>query len=511
MLAKNKAFYLVFFGLILLHLVLFNAQRLYPFADLPHHLAEATIYRYAGQGDNQLAHYYPFDLAPYANAFHILFMANPLFASVEIGAKIFHSIYLLLLPLSIWLLIRELEGDIWFSLMAFLYLYNYDFCWGLSAFSFFLPLFFVFWAVLIKYKKSNKIRHNIALILLLGFIYHVHIMGFFFVGAVLLLAVLFFDRDSFKRPGMKVIFVLPFLGGAGIALMNAVAVKRVGSYLLRYYADMTVLNFPSRMREFLLFDNLILFGGRKGELVAAVFSFFVIGLIIQRLYQAYQHRTFRQSLGFGKYLYPVLVCALLCFFLLPHKIPGHGSPYQRFSSLFFLGLIVLGALLKPRSSKGLKITICVLVSIHFLLWGYFLTDFNRQNRGFTRDFFPVAQPGKVLTGMIFDKIYRRFPVYIHFPDFYIVWRKGIAATAMQKYGYVIFDNNLARRPLPAYDEWLSASSNLIPEDFAADLLLVRGIPSAKFRRFVDRHFRLLRAAGQWLLYERKPFKLTPVP
>jgi hypothetical protein len=276
----------------------------------------------------------------------------------------------------------------------------------------------------------------------------------------------------------------------------------LGAFLVHYYRNPMNINLVFRVRELLVFDNYFLRPGHAGENIALFFTFFVMLTVFFRYRHYLTASKEQRPKSRAAFLYPVLILPLALFFFLPYKIPGHDSQYVRFTGLFFLGLIVWGSLWGRGSTPRFRLALIAVVLAHFLLWADCFIDFNRENRGFDREFFPQAADGKVLTGAIFQKRFRRLPAYIHFPDYYIIWRQGIAATALLRYGYVIFDNDLPRKPLPAYDEFILPDSPLAEENFRTDYLLVSGEAPDRFRDFLAQRFRLLKHSGQWRLYER---------
>ena len=71
----------------MMHLLLVGNVRIYPFVDVPNHLALANIYRYYGQPTNQFAQFYNLNTFLKPNTFHLFFCGSKIFPSVEFGNK----------------------------------------------------------------------------------------------------------------------------------------------------------------------------------------------------------------------------------------------------------------------------------------------------------------------------------------------------------------------------------------------------------------------------------------
>src|SRR5690606_2603692 len=125
---NKPIFWLLFFAGIHVFLIFFSP--LLPFVDLPNHLAEATIYRYYHSPGNLFSDYYALVPWFYPNQFHLWFCALPVFPTVELGNRFFYGLYILLLPVSIYLIVKELKGNLWFSLFSLLFLYGYNVTYG---------------------------------------------------------------------------------------------------------------------------------------------------------------------------------------------------------------------------------------------------------------------------------------------------------------------------------------------------------------------------------------------
>ncbi len=498
---SHRTFFIILTAFFFAHLLFFDQLRLLPFSDYLNHLSEATIYRYSGQPDNDFHLYYPYRLFPYANVFHILFMGSPFFPSVEFGGKLFVSLYMVLLPLSIFLLIRRLGGDIWFTFLSFLYLYNRSFYWGFLPFAFSIPIFFLlFLAILISLEKRN-ILWDVTVALLMVFLYTIHFMTAVYAVLIYVAVVLTACRrnpSSLFRRTLVMAPLLILLVVAGLTKGDPGLMKFLGEY---YTADFGP-SWAWRVKELLVFDNKFLSVDTLGDNIGLFFSLGVIGALVFRGLVARRMPPDPALRRARRIIWPLLAGPLVCFFLLPPHVQRHGNEYQRFSTFFFLGLVIYGSLFVRTSPKTFRYGLCGFAFLNFVLWGRCLVMFENANQGFNREFFADINPRATLGALIYEAYYGHFPAYRHFPNYYIIWHKGIAATNLTIYRYYIFDGIDPARRTPCLDEHVELRDSLKQPHLNADYLLVRGRVPERHESQLSQGFDKVRRSGPWILLKR---------
>src|SRR5688572_30227451 len=130
--ARNVTWVIV--GIHALFLIL---TPLFPFIDLPNHLAEAAIYKYHGDPGNSLANYYEPVPWYFPNTFHTVFCS--LFPDVELRNRVFMVLYVLALQFSLFLVVRQLKGNPWYGLLGILFTFNYNVTFGFVGFAISIP------------------------------------------------------------------------------------------------------------------------------------------------------------------------------------------------------------------------------------------------------------------------------------------------------------------------------------------------------------------------------------
>jgi hypothetical protein len=489
--------------LIALHIVLIATTRLFPFTDLPNHLAAATIHRHLNEPGTGFAAYYLPDLFPKPNVFHALFCSIPLFPSVESANRVFLALYAALLPLSLLLVIVRLGGNRWFSLLSFPLLYNYNMSWGFIGFAFSIPFVFLFLYLLIEHLREGSVWYRYAASLLMVFIFFVHALAAIFASVLLLACIFLAGKRTLSWKAQRCAMILPVVtiliawwkveashyGGRGIA-----------RFLGTYYRHEYFATFGDRKSIFVL-DNIHLFEGNDGYLIGLVFSLCIVLPVLILLLRRRKPGDGRGGVE-GRFSLALLLTALACFIILPNQIPRQAILYQRFSVLVLLSVIVLGSTLVRRPPPVPAAAGIVAASLlHLLLWtGYFI-DFNRENAGFTSSFLPDGRRGGRLAGLVYDYRFRGKPIYIHFPNYYIIWQRGVASTKIVDYRFGIIRRKVGHRELPMYEEWIGVLPEYDGRYGGMDFLLVRGEPGPGHIESLA-GFTPLRAEGAWMLYKR---------
>jgi hypothetical protein len=499
-------FPLIFATLILLHIVLINATRLFPFTDLPNHLAAATIHKYYGEAGNRFAEFFSIDLFPKPNVFHLLFCGLRLFPSVEFANKVYLSLYAAALPLSLLLLIRRFRGDQWFSLLAFPLLYNYSVSWGFVGFFFALPIVLASFTLMTNFAERGEMKRGVLLAGLLASLFFVHAL------AALFALLLFLALLSARSKGDLLRFLRGLLPAVPLVLLLAAwwrsepggmeALSSLGGY----YAGPFVRTLPKRI-HLLFLDNYHLFEGNGGVAVATALSLVIVVpslVTLSRVLGRGEWRKVRSSAPFILFL-----CTLGCFMLLPHQIPRQAILYQRFSMPVLVSLALLGATAagarpendrKDTARKARAALFTAAALLHLVLWTDYFADFNSENAPFGPALFPEDARG-TLAGLVLDPAYRGRPAYIHFPSYYTVWRRGIATTKLVDYRFSNVRRKGGAERLPAYMEWVGSTGGYDGRYAGVDLLLVRGEPRGPAALEVAGR-ELHRSEGAWKLYGR---------
>jgi hypothetical protein len=488
----------------LLQAILILNSNLLPFQDLPNHLAEAAIYKYTLQGDTFISQYYQLVPWYYPNSFYLVFCN--VFSSVELANKFFYILVAGALPFSIYLIIKELKGNCWYGLISVLFTYNYNVSYGFSGFSIAIPTLFMLFYVLLREIKENRIFWRIAGSLLLVLLFFMQAQMALFGLTLFFSVIIFRYRGNYKILFSRLAGSVPIIVLFFIWWYSRPANKEENTlvFLWNYFGSSYFQTFVLRLR-LVFFDNFQLQEGWKGLLIASFFSLCIfLPLLIHR-----EWKTGAVSRRFPKDLqYPVLffLISLGCYIFLPAYLPGEQVIYQRFSPVLLLSVIIMGSiLLKDKQARWLKYFSIILACGYTFLWTEYIYSFNRENRSFNPAFFDSINRQSIMAGLIYDNKYRGRPVYIQFPSYFIVWKKGIATSKIIDYRFGVIRRGIKGNQIPYYEEW-PEEIDKVPTDYSAlDYLLVKGEASVKPDSNLF-NFYLFRKEGSWQIYKKKNSK-----
>ena len=497
--SSGKIILAVFAVLVILNAFAVSSSRLLPFTDLPNHLAASTIVRHSGEFGNEFAKYFSVDLFPKPNVLHITFCSIKIFPSVEAANRVWYFLYVLLLPLSVLLLTRRLGGALWTAALSLLLLYSYSVCWGFAGYTMAIPL-----VLLSAYASAGMAMRSgplcaAASAVLLLLIFFAHALAALFAIAVHLIFISF-ARDT--KPLRRAASFTTVLPAAAMLIVwwffgrSFWLGQSTSEHLSEYYSGEFFTAFPDRWK-ILFLDNYNLFSGNTGVFAGIVFTLVIIAAaLIPLLHRRKRDAAEPEGKRFAILL---LILSLVCYTLLPKDLPGQAILAQRFSVFVLLSLVVLaGVLWKGRRPGLLPAVAAVVCIVHLTLWWSNFKSFNRENEGFTPDFLPDPAKGRILSGMIFDYKWRGKPVYIHYPGYYITWKKGIATTSVIGYRFGAVRRKAPLAVLPAYLEWIGKFQRYDGRYSELTHMLLRSDVPAVFKNETQ-GFVTIRSSGMWHL------------
>lgn len=503
-LTSERWFLPIFVLLLGIHLFWIGSLRVYPFVDVPYHLAESTIYRYYGQPTNEFDQYYSKKSRLLPNTFYMLFCASPIFPTVESANRIYFCLYVLLLPTSIFLIVRQLNGSIWFSLLSFLLLHNYNVHWGFGGFVLSIPVFFLFFYLLMRSVHQDSVGWGILRSFWLLLLFFIHGLTGLFGLMFFFLHSLYQYRGNFRILARKGVVAVPTLFLAfrwwffGRSPGNQWNPASIHDYFTGTYLETLELR-----ATLLINDNKWLFPERLGDVVALLLTMFILIPLLNWLRKKWGTGFRNNVRGSAGSVYLLLFASLACWFLMPGRVPGQSYIFDRFSVFCLLAIILLLGVGSAKITSGWKVWIVTGCVLHALLWSDYYHDFQKENTSFTAEFFPEGKD-QTLCGIIYDKKFRGRNVYQHFPLYYIVWKQGISCARFIDMRYVTLIRRKASfKELPKYEEDVGRRSKFVISQYGnVDYLLVRPNPNPRIPKALG-NFRLLRFNGRWLLYERR--------
>jgi hypothetical protein len=475
---------------------------LLPFIDLPNHLAEATIYKYGN--DPGLREFYQPTPWWYPNTFHAVFCS--LFPDVEMGNRIFHMLCIVLLLGGVWLVINELGGNPWYGLLASLFTYNYNFTYGFVGFAISIPMVIVLFYLILLDIRRDTVLLKILIAVFLVLIFLMHAQNALFALLLYGLMMLYCYRKSFLKlliRGFVVPLPLVILIFAWWFTREAQHEGSTGGYLLNYYTSSFFSEFAMRFR-LAVFDNFQLQEGWAGILIATgFFACVFIPLLSVKVWRNFRLLT---PLSDGMvYAGLLFATAVVCYLFLPDKLPGQTPLFQRFCTIVILSFIILASLvLKDIRPVRLPYFVCLAIGVYSVLWIEYICTFNRENKSFNKELFANTQPHARLAGLIYDTKYRGRKVYIHYPNYFIVWKRGIAASKIIDYRFGVVRRSAPESKLPFYNELIGDGYRPMTTYSDLEYLLVRGSSPQNPDKNL-KGFSLNFKAGAWSLYRNTAF------
>jgi hypothetical protein len=279
------------------------------------------------------------------------------------------------------------------------------------------------------------------------------------------------------------------------------------SYLYKWYKNAYLPEFFLRFR-LPVFDNFTLRAGVPGLIIAGfLFALILVPVIY---FKAWKNST-KQQVRNSNLTYALIFLAIsgACYMILPHKLPGQGPLYERFSTIVVLALIISGSvLLRDVRAPLLRYFVLGATILYMALWTEYFISFNKDSKDFNPQLFAGIPQDAKLGGLIYGYTFRGRAPYMHFPNYYIVWNKGVAASKIIDYRFGVVRRGVKGDEIPPFNEWIGKRYKVEKVyDSTLHYFLVKGktsaVPDSNLLNAT-----LVREAGDWKLYSNN--KMVPV-
>ena len=494
----------------------FISLEVFPFTDLPNHLAAATIYRHLDDPATRFAEFYSSHVSLFKpNIAHILFCS--VFPSVELGNRVWLLSMLVLLGGATVLFFRTTRAHPALMPLAVLLVCNANLLWGFMGFAFAVPLLLALTVALLHFFRGLSPAAGIAVALLLVVLFYAHVFALLFGFLVVSLAAFLDGRNSMVRrlvaaavvmtPAL-VLFVGWFLSGEEFRGNPTV------EYLLGYYRWHYAGSLFPRAGRLLTNDNIALAASPSMVPLTGIFSFLLLSGLILVLKN---RERFRRAEGSG-IVFAFLLAASACYAALPNAIPGVVPVYARFSVIIVCAAFLAAALSLPPGRTGVILGASVLAAGAYLaVWHLYFTDFRDSTRDFTQSFLASAGGGStVAAAIIRDPEFRGSRPLVHFNNYLIIWNRAVTPTKMAEYRFGAIRAKRGGNPLPEYQEWVSPDADipgLLDRYGSLPVLLYHGEPGGFEREAKEvgagkggvtgeEELQVIARSGRWTVYRR---------
>lgn len=487
----------------------FLSRTYYPFIDVPSHLAEASIYKYYGDSDNSFDQYYLLNHQGYPNTFHLYIYALSVFNNVHQADRFIHFLLIISLPIIILVIIKSLGGNPLAAFLSLFFVFGYNVTCGFTGNAMALNTALLLLWLYVSDIGFPSIWKKIGITLILCAIFFMHAQIAVFAMLSLGLFSLYRYYRNIGKLLLCTLYVIPVTG----LILNWILNKQidseagdidktpVGEFLAQYYTSEFFITYLRRFK-FLIADNLPLAEGKVGIFIGLIFSivvfvFLVMGILAYRSGKNNSSGTNESPLNDVRVQVVLLflLTTVLCYFLLPERIPGQHPIYDRVTTLIPIALILVISRL-PIQTRIFIPVVSIFLILHFVLWSEYLIDFDQQATA-ALEIIPENN-GEILSSLIYEEEFRGRPVFRHFQNYYISNSKGISTTRIIEFRFGMIRKNPENKLPEQLEKWGFDELNTILDKI--DLLLYRGRPDLLDAEVLSK-LKLLDNTKDWYLYK----------
>jgi ABC-type lipoprotein export system ATPase subunit len=391
-----------------------------PTQDGPSHLYNSQILAWYFNPSSNFRLFYNLSPILFPNWLTYIILA-PLMLIVPalIAEKILLSIYVALVPLSVWYLLDSIHyKQTLLTLACFGLIYNYLFLMGFYNFVFSIPLVLITIGYWWKHRERIGWREIIVINLLCVIIWFGHIVGYaialFAIGLLALLQI----RKGGKTFLKTMVCILPstvlfinYYLGSNIAGAPEIDLSRVSDLLINLL-KMKVLVSYDAVQEYIAYSVAVLF---------ALMLVYTIWTKLRGKGKWIDRFTYSDSILL------LVLCLLVLYLILPWSMGPGGWLNDRFALLICLLLLtwfVEGKQKSWRIGFAVLATCIALVNVGYIFFAF--NHFNSGLREYTSGT-KVIEKGKVILPFFFDGYgdSERVGIYVNAANYYALDNGGI--------------------------------------------------------------------------------------
>lgn len=354
---KNKFLFLFLFFLCLLPIWFFDYV---PILDYPQHLLRIHIMKNLDNAAFDYSQNYSLNITPTNFILDYFVIAISNFVSIDFAIRFILSVYLLLLPLSIFYFLFSLDkNQAILGFLSFPLAYNFFVNMGFVSFVLSLPFFFFSLGYFIRNFDLKPEKSMFPIAIISSFLLFLHVFYFLFLCFCIFL-ILFFEK-GYREAINKILWFFPhFLILFIVVLLNYSSISNSLYFVFDPIILVYLLSvFPFEYSAFSLFIFFI---------ILSFWLFLLFRSLFLKDFPSYVKRSF---------FTPLLIGTLLIFLILPMHLGIWG--YFKIRILPFFYVVFLSLVKVPRGEKIRKVILFLSVFLTFLSVFSVFLDFHERN------------------------------------------------------------------------------------------------------------------------------------
>ena len=363
----------VFYGVLLINLILISTIRFYPSMDGPAHLYNSNLICHLIKGDcSSLSDFFVLNRMPIPNwTSHFILSAFGYILPVWLADKILLYFYIIGLAISFRLLINKICPGNYLS--VFIFPFTYSFLFHLGFYNYCLSFIFLFFTLYywLKTKNEQSTKKYIILSLLIVLAYFSNVLTYCFLGLCLGLFILAFEITDYSEKRLILFSIKRTLK----KLFQLFLISLPSLVLLIIFYKTTTF-FPSEssnsVNELTKWINdvraLIVYDYLREEKITQQFFHIMIAIVSISVFLRFQNnnlKNFTKRINeFDIILIPVMI-ALILLYIIPNG-SNAGMMSDRFCLMFFI-LLVIWVASQPLPKKVSQLFMILIIILHFAL------------------------------------------------------------------------------------------------------------------------------------------------
>jgi len=376
-LVENKFSWLkesyVFYGILLINLIVLSTVKYYPSMDGPAHLYNSNLIYHLIKGDcNSLFDFYTINKILIPNwTSHFILSSLYFILPAWLAEKALLFMYLIGLSISFRLLIKQLcPNNIYLSIFIFPFIYSFLFHLGFYNYS--LSFIFLFYALYYWLKTQNiqNFKKYFILFILITLTYFSNVLTFCFVGLCLGLFIISYEISDYYiykknlvlsvKSLIKKLVVLFIVSLPGLILLIIFYKNTIFSSSQSQYSVSELSKWINDVRALIVYKYV------GEEMITQQFLYIIIVIISISIFLRFYNNPTKKFISIVNkndiLLLPILI-ALASLYIIPNGSSA-GMMSDRYCLMFYM-LLIIWVASQPIPKKLSKLVMILIIIFHF--------------------------------------------------------------------------------------------------------------------------------------------------